>query len=391
MTRFLSWVLGRLPIGWLQLSHSRARLIVAVAGVVFANVLVFVQLGIMGALNASAVAPYDLFKADIMITASDAKTLTDGSNVSRARMFQALSIPGVKAAAPIYIGNVEWQRPDGGSSTVQAIGLDPSQPEFARKDLQSSMQTLQLADTVLFDALTRGIAPGLLDTATPAAPYQVELTGRTINIVGTMEVGAGFSADGTLYTSDQTFLRLFNNRSSGAPTHILVNVEDGLDHNVVVERLRHVLPADAVKVATTEDAIAADLRYQTTERPTGIIFGFGVIIGIIVGIVIVYQVLSTDVADHLSEYATFKAVGYPQGFFVSIVIEQAIILAVLGFLPGLAIGTSIYVVLGAATGLQMTMTFSLALSVLIGTIAACALSGVIATRRLAAADPADLF
>jgi putative ABC transport system permease protein len=67
-----------------------------------------------------------------------------------------------------------------------------------------------------------------------------------------------------------------------------------------------------------------------------VIFGFGVLIGVLVGLVIVYQVLSADVADHMREYATFKAMGYGPRFFLGIVLEEALVLGVLGFLPGLA-------------------------------------------------------
>lgn len=391
MTAILAWITGRLPIGWLQLAHSKTRLAAAVAGVAFANILVFVQLGILGALNQSTVAPYDLFGGDIMISSVDANTLTDGSNVARVRMFQALAVQGVARAAPLYIGNVDWQRADGGSSTLQAIGLDPDQPDFVPSALRETLQTLRLADTVLLDSGTRGLPSGALESVTPDRPYRFELSDRALNAVGTVEVGGGFTADGTLYASDQTFLRLFGSRTSAAPNHILVTVDDGLVPHVVVERLRAVLPSDVVKVATKAEAAAADLAYQTTERPTGIIFGFGVVIGIIVGLVIVYQVLSTDVADHLREYATFKAMGYGHPFFLSIVLEEAVILALFGFLPGVAIATGIYVAMSAATGLPLTMSPDLAAMVLIGTVLACVISGALATRRLAAADPADLF
>ena len=47
MSRLLQALFGRLPIGWLQLTHSRTRFAAALSGVAFANVLVFVQLGIM--------------------------------------------------------------------------------------------------------------------------------------------------------------------------------------------------------------------------------------------------------------------------------------------------------------------------------------------------------
>ncbi len=391
IARSLQALIGRLPIGWLQLSHSRTRLIAALAGVSFANILVFVQLGILGALNDSTIAPYELFGGDIMISASDANTLTDGSNVARARMFQALGVPGVKDATPLFIGNLDWQRDDGGASSLQTFGIDPEKPEFAAPSVADRMEELRLQGRVILDERTRGLPEGALEGVSPERPYVFELNNTTVWAVGTLEVGGGFSADGTLYASDQTFLELFGGRSSAAPTHILLAVEDGIDPEVVVERLRTVLPEVSVNVALKADAAAADLAYQTTERPTGVIFGFGVFIGIIVGLVIVYQVLSTDVADHLSEYATFKAIGYPQKYFLGIVLEEAVILAVLGFIPGVLIATGLYALMSSLTGLPIEMDLLRAFSVFLGTVIACALSGALATRRLAAADPADLF
>jgi putative ABC transport system permease protein len=137
--------------------------------------------------------------------------------------------------------------------------------------------------------------------------------------------------------------------------------------------------------------LEADLAYQTTERPTGIIFGFGVLMGVLVGVVIVYQVLSTDVTNHTREYATFKAMGYPQRFFLGIIVEQAMVLAILGFVPGLIMSLVLYAVLSGATGLPVYMDVLRAVGVLVGTLAACILSGALAMRKLAAADPADLF
>ena len=105
--------MGRLPIGWLQLTHNRTRLVAAMAGVAFANILVFVQLGMLGALQDTIGATYSLVQADILISSSDANTLADGSPLTRRVMFQALAEPGVAAAAPLYLGQTDWTRPDG--------------------------------------------------------------------------------------------------------------------------------------------------------------------------------------------------------------------------------------------------------------------------------------
>jgi len=150
-------------------------------------------------------------------------------------------------------------------------------------------------------------------------------------------------------------------------------------------------PADDVKVRTLDEAIAAEQRFQQTQRPVGLIFGFGVVMGVLVGIVIVYQVLSSDVADHLREYATFKAMGYARSFFLGVVFEEALILALFGFAPGLLISLALYGIVAKATDLPMIMRISQVLLVLLGTIIFCALAGAIATRRIARANPADLF
>lgn len=70
--------------------------------------------------------------------------------------------------------------------------------------------------------------------------------------------------------------------------------------------MKAVLPAYDSLVRPVAEAFEKDRAFQTTQRPVGLVFGFGVVIGLLVGIVIVYQVLSTDVADHLKEYATSR-------------------------------------------------------------------------------------
>jgi putative ABC transport system permease protein len=391
MNALLTWLFGRLPIGWLQLSHSRTRLIAAVAGVAFANLLVFMQLGIMGALNSSTVAPYALLNADIILSSQEGNTLTDSGNIARAYMFQALGVPGVAAGTPLFIGNLPLSLADGSSISLLSFGLDVTQTGFVAASIAPAMGRLAIENTVLLDKDTRGMPADALASLATGGRFTFEANGKTLNAVGSMAVGGGFLADGMMVTSDQSFLRFFASRNSGAPDQILLRVADGIAPDVVVERLRAVLPLENVKVQTVANARAADLAFMATERPTGIIFGFGVFMGILVGLVIVYQVLSTDVADHLREYATFKAMGYDQPFFLGIVFEEALILAVLGFVPGLVVSIGLYTALNAVTGLPVAMVASRAVLVFVGTLVACSASGAIATRRLAAADPADLF
>lgn len=391
MTALLTRLLGRLPIGWLQLLHNRMRLLAALAGVAFANILIFMQLGFLGALSVSTQLPYQIFDADVLIYSPETNTLGDAKTIPRQRMYQALSVPGTASATPVYVGTVEWERENGGTSSLRVFGVDPDVLPLRGGDITEMRQRLRLLDVALLDRKTRGVPQSLIERISGGEPQSIEVAGRTLTVEGLFTVGAGFDADGYMLVSDQTFLHMFPERVAGAPNYIFVKTEQSLSAPQLAQRLRAELPSIDATANTLRAAAEADQSYQLTERPIGVVFGFGVAIGIMVGIIIVYQVLSTDVADHLGEYATFKAIGYPQSFFLGIVFEEAIILALLGFVPGTLISLGLYTAASSATGLPIEMDFLRPFLVLGGTIAMCTISGAIATRRLAAADPADLF
>ena len=390
----MSWLLqalfGRLPIGWLQLTHNRTRFAAALAGVAFANVLVFVQLGIMNSMGAATLRPYEFFQADVMISAGDANALTDGGNVARQWLLQAMADPDVVDGMGLFVANVPWDRGEKDIS-LTTFGIDPAKPGFLAPEIAGDLALLQVQDAVILDRLARGLGAEEAAAIRPQSPLAFETQGRTITAYATFAGGGGFGGDGYMLVSDQGFLALFPARSSAAPDHILLSLRPGAQPEAVIARLKTLISDPGLRIRTYAQAADEDLRYQQTRRPTGIIFGFGVLIGVLVGLVIVYQVLSTDVADHLREYATFKAMGYGPGFFLGVVFEEALVLGVLGFVPGLIVGTTILTLMGAITTLPLAMTPSMAVAVFLGTVVFSALSGAIATRRLAAADPADLF
>ncbi len=392
MSWLLERLLGRLPVGWLQLSHRKGRLVAAIAGVAFANLLVFFQLGFLGALGTSVVLPYGVMRADILISGPDARTLTDGANIARVHMLDALSVPGVAAATPVFVASLPLNNINQTDLVLTAFGVEPSAlARFWAAEVAAGAERLEVADTVLIDRQTRFLSPQLVQRIEANQPLPFEVERRTLALAGTFAIGAGFDADGYAIMSDQTFLRLFPDQSARAPKHVMVALTPGAVPDTVVEALRARLPPQEVQVRTLADAALAERQFQTVERPVGIIFGFGAIMGVLVGIVIVYQVLSTEVSDHLREYATLKAIGYRGGYFVGIVAEQAVILGLAGFIPGYLVSSTIYGALAGTTGLPIEMTGGRALLVLVGTLAACMLSGLLAARKLASADPADLY
>ena len=313
MLKLLSNLLGRTPIGWLQLSHNRNRMLAALFGVAFANVLVFVQLGIIGAFNTSIKMTYQPFIADIIISSSNANTFSDGSSISRRYMYQSLSNPDIEAAAAVYVGLLSWNMPNGKAASMQVYGIPPESMAFISSPFREGMAKITLQNTLLIDSKTRGLDKPTLSKLLDI-DKSVEMNNIALSVVGTVIIGGGFGADGTLFVSDQTFLRLFPKQQGGTPSHILLKTKSSANSvdklSSIVTELRLSLGNHDIQVHSIEERINQDVSYQMTKRPVGVIFGFGVFIGILVGVVIVYQVLSTDVADHLKEYATFKSMGY---------------------------------------------------------------------------------
>lgn len=273
MSRLLAFLFGRLPIGWLQLTHSRGRFLAAVAGVAFANLLVFMQLGIMGALNSSTIAPYEILNADIILSSEDGNTLTDGGRIPRAWMFQALGVPGVTDATPLFVGNLPFTLDNGTSVSLLGFGMDIAKPVFATSDIAQSFARLSHENTVLLDEGTRGMPRSVIDELIEGGQFNFETGGNTLTAIGTMDVGGGFLADGMMVMSDQTFLRVFPNRSSAAPNHILIATDAGVSLDTVAARLQAALPTGNLRIQSMQGSAAHDLAYMSTERPTGIIFG----------------------------------------------------------------------------------------------------------------------
>ncbi len=123
----------------------------------------------------------------------------------------------------------------------------------------------------------------------------------------------------------------------------------------------------------------------------GVIFQMGVFVACIVGVIFVYQVIATDITDHFAQYATLRAIGYSPGYLSGVVLRQALALAVLGYVPGLLVALALYALGREEANLLMSMTWQRAVGVLLLSIAMCSFSGLLALRKVKAADPAELF
>ena len=389
-----SWwqrIRDRTPLGWRQLQHNRSRMLVAVAGIAFADLLVFAQLGIQASLFDSNTLLIRRMQADVIIRGSQYLNLSTPTTFTRRRLFQAQNLPGVASVEPLYIASVDWRNPDTRQEArLTLLGQNPEHSVLDNPDLDRQRELLKIPNTLLFDTLSRGDYEQVVARLERGEQVSTEIERNTVTVVGAFEQGASFATDGTIIASQSTFLRLLPRRSSGQVSLGLVQLEPGYDPEIVAQQLNQLLPED-VQVLSYEGYLQDELDYFAERSPIGIVFGFGATMAFVVGIVIVFQILSTDVNDHMAEYATFKAMGYRDRYLLVTIFEEAVILAVLGFIPGLGLALAQYTLVSRATALPLTMTLSRAIFVLVLTVVMCGVSGAFASRRLRSADPADIF
>ncbi|MDJ0743100.1 MAG: ABC transporter permease DevC [Xenococcaceae cyanobacterium MO_167.B27] len=382
---------NRTPLGWLQLKHDKMRLLTALSGIAFADILIFMQLGFKDALYTTNTQYPRQIQGDIVVLSSQATNFNKLSTFPRRRLYQAMDIPGVKSAEAVYLGSLDWRNPQTRKKTsMMVIGFDPDRPVFDLPEVNRQLDKVKIPNTVLLDQASRGEYQEVISQIQQGKTLTTEIDRNTVTITGLFQVGASFQDDGALITSAQNFLQLFPRRQVGTVSLGVINLKDGYNLEDVRTYLNAYLPQD-IRAFTYQEYVEFELNYIQTSSAIGFIFGLGTAVGLIVGIVIVYQVLSTDVNDHMAEYATFKAMGYRNFYLLGVVFEEAIILAFIGFVPSVAIASGLYRLTAIATALPLVMPVSRVILVLILTIMMCTVSGAIATRKLHSADPADIF
>ncbi|MEH1968457.1 MULTISPECIES: ABC transporter permease DevC [unclassified Nostoc] len=381
----------KIPLSWLQLTREKTRLAVALAGISFADILMFMQLGFRDALYYSNVRFHNSLQGDIVLINSQSSAVLAMRSFSQRRLYKALELPAVQSVHPIYLDFTIWKNPvTGRPRSILIFGMNPETNLVNLPGVQENLDKLKLPDVVLFDRSSR------VEYGPIAANYQqgktvtAEVRRRRIKVEGLFTLGASFGADGNLITSDINFLRIFSNRQKGLIDIGLIRLKPGADAKVVAQELRKYLPNE-VNVLTKQEFIDFERNYWANSTAIGFIFTLGTVMGFIVGTVIVYQILYTEVADHLAEYATLKAIGYTQNYLLTVILQEALLLAILGYFPGIVFALFMYKSAREATLLPVFMSFDRAVMVLILTMMMCIISGAIAVRKLRSADPADIF
>ncbi len=381
----------KLPLAWLQISHERKRLLVAVLGIAFADFLMFMQLGFQAGLYESNTLLHRKLKADLVLVSPQALYIAFLNDLSRRRIYQAKNYENVVSVAALYVDYAVWKHPKTKrETTVLFLGFNPKKTAIDIPEVADNLDRIKFPDAVLLDRVSKGDYQTVIDALKAGEIVSTEVGIRRVNVVGFYDLGANFSTNVNIITSDLNFFRLFPHRDLSRISIGLLTLTPGTDPKSMARVLQADLPND-VQVLTLEEFAELEKKYWARVTPIGFIFGLGVAIGFMVGTMTVYQILYSNVADHLPEYATLKAMGYHDRYLLGVVLQQALVLAILGFIPGAIVSWGLYHLASSITLLPIVMTGERALSVLVATIAMSTLSGGIAIQKLREADPADIY
>jgi putative ABC transport system permease protein len=385
----------KLPTAWLQLRYQKIRLLVALAGVIFAVVIIFMQLGLRDALFESGVRLHQSLDGDCFLISSRSPSLIALDYVTERRLSQVLAFDEVEFVAPVYSLFLQWRNTQNPKRwrNIFILGFDLRYPIFNLPGVQENLDKLKIPNTVLFDRNSRleygPVVAEFEDRGSVITEVRLRKN-RRIEVVGLFELGTSFGIDGSIMTSSINFIRITNQENKGLIKLGVIKLKAGINVEAFTRQASYYLPRD-VRLLSRQQFIEFEKDYWRTGTAIGFIFSVGVALGLVVGIVVVYQILYTNVSEHLPQYATLKAIGYPHRYLLSMVLQQSIFIAILGYIPGWLLSQLLYGFTKQATQLPIAMTLERSTWVFALTFIMCFISGATAVRKLRDADPADIF
>jgi putative ABC transport system permease protein len=379
-------------LAWSNLADHPRRLVAGAACLAFVVAMMFTQLGFLHGFNDGNARMMRGIDADFLIVSARKNFTIQLEPLPWRRVQQARSAEGVASADPVFVRTYDGALRDvrtGLLRSVRVIGIDRDSSALAPTGIAPLMPALALPDTVAFDRLSRSFI------TRPKIGETVELCGRRLRVVGYFDLGTDIDANANVIVSTDTFERCYPAPRSRPdtrpdPEYIAVKLRPGASPQAVRRALEMALPGDAA-VRTPDELLAIEVEAAARLSPLAPLLILGVVIGFAVGVVICSQILFNEVNDRLHEYATLKALGRSDRDVALVVVHQSLILAAIGFAPGVLLSLLSYTCLEAWCTLPMRMRASSVVAIGVLTFAMCLVSGWLAARRVARADPAALF
>ena len=365
-----------------NLFHDRLRLIATIIGIVFSIVLVTVQMGLYLGFGHMVTTMIEHAPADLWVMPQGTKCFEDPSLLDDRQRFRALSVKGVADAAPVVIGFAEWRIPGGGSTPVFLVGSDLRETGVPPWNLvQGSIDALSIPNGVAVDQsyFERLGITGLGATA--------EIRNQKVEVTAVTKGIRSFTTTPYVFTTlDRA--RAYTGVAPTKATYFLVQVAPGENVETVRGRLRAALTD--VEVLTSAEFRDRSRAFWLFDTGAGAALFAGALLGIIVGTVIVAQTLYSSTKDHLTEFATLRAIGSSSIYIYKVIIWQAILSAVIGFSLAAVIG-AIVVRMTADSALPIMMTPGLTLGLFLLTVVMCIASAIAAIVQVMRIDPAVVF
>ena len=386
-----------IPLPWLQLVKQKVRFFVALAGIAFISVLMFMQIGFQDALYASATQVHKHLRGDLFLISSQYKSLTSTQSFPRSRLHQILGFNGTESVEPLYVQFAKLKNPiNGRKYPIYILGFDPVKSIFRLPEVDQNFQLLKIPDQVFFDRAARPEFGPIAEYFQKNQPIGMEIfsylgtIGYKVKVSGLFTLGPSFGVDGNLIVSSSTFFKIFPEHRSNQIDIGLIHLKPNVNPQTILTTLSNSLPKD-VTVMTRQEFIDFEKSYWTLRTPIGFVFNLMVIMAFVVGVIVVYQILYSNISTHFVQFATLKAMGFRNKYLLNVVFQQAIILAILGYIPGFAISLGLYDLAKDATKLPIVMDVSKGLLVFTSVIVMCLTSGFFSTNKLRKVDPAEIF
>jgi putative ABC transport system permease protein len=395
-----------------------------------AVVMVLLQLGFLEAVRITAAVNYDQLDFDVVVLSPQFEQFYGPGSFPPKRLPQARAVPGVAAARPLWTRMNLWRCPPypstdrlpGATTAGEAsretsneaqsalarwwlgskrprplqrrallvIGFDPDDDAFRepiRGQIKSAGPQLRETGRVLLN-----------DRSNPDFGWDSypqfdgwELGSMKVEVIGPFSLTRSFGADGAVLCTDVNFAHFFGMTAEAAPVNFgLISLSPGASPSAVADQLRRALPSD-VQVLTRQELYDRENEYWVGQTATGKIFSFGVLLTMVVAAVVVYQALSNDIRDHLSEYGTLKAIGYSDLYLARVIQTQALIYAAACFPPAVALAVVAYRATETLASVPMELTGRNVLTALVVIVGSSQLAGILSLRKLRRADPAELF
>lgn len=380
-----------IPLAWLNLIKEKKRFFAAVAGIMFAVTMMMFQMGLNSALFQQVVGPHAKMDADIFIVSSQYEYLGVSKGFPLRRLVQAEGLPEVQQTVPLYVGALPLINTATQSTReVFVISWDPAKQAFTDEEIESQRWKLKREGVALYDRLSRPELGPFVQEVEQDGEAVTEVAHRRVIIEGLFSMAPTFVADGNLLTSEATFLPLWPGGNRAVVSLGLVQLKTGADANAVVEQMRDILPND-VRLYTRDGYLNYEMDYWRERTPIGFVITASMAVALIVGAVIVYQILYTDVTDHLEEYATLKSIGFRDSYFTSVILQESVILSVFGFIPGTALTALLFYFTREVAHMATYLNLVNCVIIFFLTLVMCLAAGGLATRKLRHANPAEIF